>query len=567
MAAHPLTVEALAAWERRETEAAVAAAVAAHADGAEGALVLACSIALRGYRADLLGDRIDDVVGMPPGVLRDGVLAMMQVGRGDLRGAITRMMPFVHDASLVEAEAADPLSREGVLLPQLLSYLATGGVASASWPYARECIDAVRALLARLAGEDGETVTIPAYLCFDLLGLDAMVELHTNGGDRAHRALTEAMAPLRVRNSLSSEHALALIALGSVEHVRGRLGEAALNLARGARLASLWRPGIRLHAEVELAFVRIRQGRWRDAAEVVRATTASRSSVEHDWLEPQALSVHGLMLAMQGDLEAAAPVLEHAALLCRDTPAYLAQMVLTHARIMVAITRSDWAGLRHTLEDASDPGYRHPYRPEEWRMLRMLAAWHQRRMDDLRAGVAEWKRSPGGQESSYYWAFVSILEEYDERYPAADAAIGQARARMSLDDDPLGRAWVRIVAGIFYSRFGARGRPDPGRALGVYEEASAELSELGAAGLAARYEQVVAATTADVLRTARDASPVAMLTDQQRRVAQAVAQGYTSGEIAGILHLSKRTVDYHVANIMRRLGVSNRREIGRALAE
>lgn len=560
----PLLDEARTAWRRRETETAVRAALAAHDAGDPDGLALACSIGMRGYRADMLAARRDDVAALPDGVLREGVLAMLQIGTGDLGGAARRILALAESDDGAETDSIDPLEGEGMLLPMLLSYLATGSVASASWVNARRCIDAARAAMAAASAIEGR-VPAPAHVPFDLLGLDAMVEQHTKAGDAARRVLTETLAPLRMRNSLSDLHALALVCLGSVDHLSGRLGEAALNLARGARLAPAWRHGVRLHAEVELAFVRVRQGWWRDAAEVVRATAPPSGLIEHDWLEPQALAVHGLLLALRGDMAASRPVLDRAALLCRDTPSFLAQMVITHARIMMAISLSDWAGLRRALEDAAEPGYRHPYRDDEWRMLNSLASWHLGRVDEVRRGVTAWMAQPGSDASPYAWAFVSILAEHDERYAEATNAVDRALGLLTLDHDPLGRAWVRVVAGIHYSLFGARGRPDPRRALAVYEDASAELQELGAVGLARRYDEAVAATTTEMQRGSRGADPTARLTEQQRKVADAVGQGYTSGEIAGLLHLSKRTVDYHVANIMRRLGVSSRREIARVL--
>jgi DNA-binding CsgD family transcriptional regulator len=564
MATDQLIIEARAAWRRREAEVAVRTAMSAHAQGDAEGLPLACSIALRAYRADLLEAHRADVAAMSAGVLRDGVLAVLRIGAGDLDSAMSRIAAVARDS--VPGADPDPLGEEGPLLPLLLTYLATGAAASGAWVRARECIDAARAAVATASADVGEgAAALPPYLHFDLLGLDALIELHTGGGMRARRALAETIAPLRMRNTLTADHALALICLGSIEHTAGRLGEAAINLGRGARLAPEWRPGVRIHGEVELAFVRIRQGRWRDAVDVVRATVAPLESVEHDWLEPQALAVHGLLLALRGDLEAGEVVLERAELLCRDTPSFLAHMVLTHARLMVAITRSDWTGLRRTLEDAAEPGYRRPYRRDEWWMLNLLAAWHLGRIDEFRRGVAIWARMEGAEQSAYYWAYVSILAEYDGRHPEAADAVARSLDRLSPDLDPLGRAWVRTVAGIYYSRFGTLGVPDPVRALAAYEEASAELSDLGAAGLAERYEAIVAQSTAELMLGDRSGQPAARLTEQQRKVARAVGQGYTSGEIAGILHLSKRTVDYHVANIMRRLGVSSRREIGRVL--
>ncbi|WP_424446967.1 LuxR C-terminal-related transcriptional regulator [Microbacterium arborescens] len=573
MSADQFIDEARAAWRRRETEVAVRSALAAHERADERGLPLACSIALRGYRADLLCGHRDEIAALGPGVLRDGVLAMLQIGIRDLDGAMERIDAIAAAdgtgngaGDLADPAASDPLADEGLLLPMLYSYLATGAAASGAWARARRCIDAARRAIAAAseASRPSGAVVVPAHIPFDLLGLEAFVELHTGAGTEARRALAAALAPLRVRNNLSADHALALICLGSIDHVTGRLAEAAINLARGARLAPSWRHGVRIHGDVELAFVRIRQGRWQDAAEVVRSTTAPADSIEHDWLEPQALSVHGLLLALRGDLEASRPILERAERLCRETPVFLARMVLTHARFIVEITREDWTGLRRALDEAAESGYRQPYRPEEWRMLTQLAAWHLGRIDEFRRGIVEWSHEDGATATAYYWANVSMLAEHDERHPEAAAAIARALDLLSPDDDPLGRAWVRIVAGIYYSRFGTRGRPDPARALALYEGPSAELTELGAVNLSRRYDDVVAQTTAELLESDR-ADPAAQLTDQQRTIAQAVGQGYTSGEIAGILHLSKRTVDYHVANIMRRLGISSRREIGHML--
>ncbi|KAA9084113.1 LuxR C-terminal-related transcriptional regulator [Microbacterium radiodurans] len=563
MSSHPLVVEALAAWRRRELESAISGALAAAAaDPADDLpLRLAASMAFRAHRVDLLLPVRADVEALAPGIVRESVRAVMLLGAGDLEGAIA----LVRSVEPEGAGAEDPLADHGSLLPAALAHVALGAVASGAWSAARSCLRAARAALPPIPDEVG---TIEHWhnttLHFDILGMDAVVEAHTGSGGSARAALSAALAPLRARNSLTTAHALALVCLGDVEHVSGQLGEAALNLARGARLAHASRPGIRVHAEVELAFVRIRQGRWDDAVSVVRRTAPPRESMEHDWLEPQALAMHGLLLAIRGDLDSSRPVLDRAALLLRHTPSFLASMVLTHARMLVAITRGDWRDLRRALQDAAEPGYRHPYRRGEWNTLTLLAAWHLRSITEFRRGVGRWGQQADAARDPYYWAFVSILAEHDERTGDSITAVERALELLTLDEDPLGRAWVRVVAGICFGRFGSGGEPDPARALAVYEEASAELRELGATALSARCDEAVAATIAELAHSQGE-HPAFRLTEQQRRVADAVGQGYTSGEIAGILHLSKRTVDYHVANIMRRLGASNRREITRIL--
>lgn len=57
--------------------------------------------------------------------------------------------------------------------------------------------------------------------------------------------------------------------------------------------------------------------------------------------------------------------------------------------------------------------------------------------------------------------------------------------------------------------------------------------------------------------------PYDLLTNRERTVIQLVAEGYTGQEIADLLAISRRTVEQHRANIMRKLGFQNQREIVR----
>ena len=54
------------------------------------------------------------------------------------------------------------------------------------------------------------------------------------------------------------------------------------------------------------------------------------------------------------------------------------------------------------------------------------------------------------------------------------------------------------------------------------------------------------------------------LTKREVEVLSMIAQGYSSKEAADLLYLSKRTVDFHLANVYEKLGVSNRVQAFRA---
>ncbi|WP_238155474.1 response regulator transcription factor [Kribbella soli] len=54
-----------------------------------------------------------------------------------------------------------------------------------------------------------------------------------------------------------------------------------------------------------------------------------------------------------------------------------------------------------------------------------------------------------------------------------------------------------------------------------------------------------------------------LLTDSERTIAEQVARGLTNRETAAMLFLSPHTVDYHLRQIFRTLGVQSRVELAR----
>jgi len=72
-----------------------------------------------------------------------------------------------------------------------------------------------------------------------------------------------------------------------------------------------------------------------------------------------------------------------------------------------------------------------------------------------------------------------------------------------------------------------------------------------AAGSIALEPQVVAA----MLSSARQAGPLSLLSDQERRVLALVAEGHSNEGIADHIGVSERTVESHVASIFRVLGL------------
>lgn len=75
--------------------------------------------------------------------------------------------------------------------------------------------------------------------------------------------------------------------------------------------------------------------------------------------------------------------------------------------------------------------------------------------------------------------------------------------------------------------------------------------------------QLVGSTSGGVAAPAEDPEAFAVLTRREREIARYVSGGLTNPEIAAELHLSPRTVEHHVASILRKLELPNRRELVR----
>ncbi|MEV0276665.1 AAA family ATPase [Streptomyces sp. NPDC050610] len=85
------------------------------------------------------------------------------------------------------------------------------------------------------------------------------------------------------------------------------------------------------------------------------------------------------------------------------------------------------------------------------------------------------------------------------------------------------------------------------------------LSAMGARGFAERAARGLRAIGARPRPHSED--PLGQLTAQERIIAGKVAAGATSKEVAAMLFLSPRTIDTHLRNIYRKLGISSRRHL------
>jgi DNA-binding NarL/FixJ family response regulator len=149
------------------------------------------------------------------------------------------------------------------------------------------------------------------------------------------------------------------------------------------------------------------------------------------------------------------------------------------------------------------------------------------------------------------------------RAARGDLATADAEIRKAVEDAasigmPFEEARALFISGEIHRR--ARRRQ---RAQDALARAERLFAELGAAVWAARCREELARAGAP----SRTADEPDTLTATEGRVAELAALGYTTREIAATLFASIRTVETHLQNVYRKLGVRSRVELTRLLGE
>ncbi len=152
------------------------------------------------------------------------------------------------------------------------------------------------------------------------------------------------------------------------------------------------------------------------------------------------------------------------------------------------------------------------------------------------------------------WRCRALLAGEDELERAFTVAL-EHHARTP---DRFDEARTRLCYGerLRRARRRARARPQLRAALDAFEE-------LGAGPWADRARAELAATGETARR--RDASTADRLTPQELQIAMTLAEGHTTREAATKLFLSPKTVEYHLRNVYRKLGVRSRDALVAAL--
>jgi DNA-binding NarL/FixJ family response regulator len=177
--------------------------------------------------------------------------------------------------------------------------------------------------------------------------------------------------------------------------------------------------------------------------------------------------------------------------------------------------------------------------------------------EDARRVLTAWDLSPQKDELNVLVrSHASALA--DE--PAASRAARLVAVLAAAEESPfrLQALWARLDLG--------RALADAGdeRAVAELEHAVADAETLGAGTVK---ELAGRALRSLGVRTWRRGAAGEPLTEREQEIARLVTEGATNREIAQVLFLSPKTVERHVSNMFRKVGVRNRAELAARLRD
>jgi DNA-binding CsgD family transcriptional regulator len=180
--------------------------------------------------------------------------------------------------------------------------------------------------------------------------------------------------------------------------------------------------------------------------------------------------------------------------------------------------------------------------------------------DEAERSLAEWERlqeNPQPRDRFIQQRVEALLQSPAGKGAAVttlDAAIEEAE-RLALNLDAL---WTRIDLG--RSLAGS----DPARAIEVLGGAADSATQMGAVTEGQVAEMLLRSLGVRTWRRGPAAEP---LTDRERQIVRLISDGASNPEIAQQLFLSRKTVERHVSNVLKKVGVRNRAELASRAAE
>jgi DNA-binding CsgD family transcriptional regulator len=263
--------------------------------------------------------------------------------------------------------------------------------------------------------------------------------------------------------------------------------------------------------------------------------------------------------ALRGDLDASAEHLVEARDLAGRLGSPWVAAQVTEGAAALYFARGDvegWVGLLELMVGSGgggDSGLLYEYR---WELAtHRLVTGHPAAARELLLGVPE--PPPGWPGSPAMAAWRAWILDPDD--PAAARGFEAALVGLTQPAERLPRARMAWLLGAHHARAARRVE-----AVRLLEAACAGYATIGAAGmlaLVARELHVAGAGPAVPPALLESTAGEQPLTGAEVRVAVAVADGLSNRETADRLYVSVKTIEFHLGNIFRKLGVRNRTEL------
>ena len=312
-------------------------------------------------------------------------------------------------------------------------------------------------------------------------------------------------------------------------------------------------------------------GDWDGAQAVIEPTLALALDDMRDVGALQAQATAGLIPLCRGD-EMGVRVLDHVTGLAAERPFSSAMGAVLWARGWAATANGDPRAAAEAFGQLWSSPLTGAFAGAESAVLRVRALVA---LDDIAeanvAGnqLASLDVDPGAL--GYLGHHIDALLSMGTRdHAAAEVSFAEAHAALQdrmREDTPRGLQMIHVVLVEDWARF----HVDTSRGATTREECMAELHRaigvllrVGARAWSERLESLLSAMVAAQPRSS-DGVPAALppellsrLTAREREITHLVLEGHSNKEIAQILFLSVRTVEFHVRNALAKLGAGSR---------
>lgn len=182
------------------------------------------------------------------------------------------------------------------------------------------------------------------------------------------------------------------------------------------------------------------------------------------------------------------------------------------------------------------------------------------RFDEALTSLAEWERLQKNPQprDDVIRQRVQALVRGGRGNGSAAPMFASAIAKAEGLDLILDALWTRIDLGRSLVE------SDSDRAVETLRNAASAATEMGAVTEREVAEKLLRSLG---VRTWRRGSAAEPLTDRERQIVRLIAAGASNPEIAQELFLSRKTVERHVSNVLKKIGVRNRAELAARVAE